>query len=150
MDKYGNMGSARSPRPLRVLIVEASKYICARLKEALSKMDNVVILGTASTQADALVISHGCPWDVVVVDLQLKEGNGLDLIRKLDRTARTGKGKIAVFTGHTSPQVRERALAMGADFFFDNAREFDRMLSVIARLATSRFLLPDRMHSAAG
>ena len=120
------------------------------MEEALSRIENVVIVGGAETEADAVVISGGCPWDVLVLDLQLKQGNGLDLLRKLDGDARKTRGKIAIFTSHASPYFRARAFALGADFFFDNAREFDQMLRVIVRLAASAFRAPTDVNLAVG
>jgi hypothetical protein len=44
--------------------------------------------------------------------------------------------KIIVFTNYAFPQYRERNMLLGADFFFDKAREFHRVSEVLAELAT--------------
>lgn len=131
------MGTHGNPESLRVLIVEDSPYIRTSLEDALSRIVNVVVVGAAETEADALLMC-GCPWDLLILDLQLKQGNGFDVLTKLDDDACTPRGRIAVFTSHASPYVRARALALGADFVFDNAHEFDQMLAIIGRLAQSK------------
>jgi len=41
-----------------------------------------------------------------------------------------------VFTNYAFPQYRDRSLALGADYFFDKARELPRILKLAADLAT--------------
>ena len=40
-----------------------------------------------------------------------------------------------MFTNYAFPQYRDRSLALGADFFFDKAREFHRVREVLHDLA---------------
>jgi len=127
---HGRSGARR--RPLRVVIVEDSARILARLEEALGEIDNLTIAGTAETEADALALLQSYPWDLAILDLQLKQGNGLGVLKALDHHH---TGKIAVLTNFAFPQYRTRSLALGADFFFDKSREMSRVLEVAADLA---------------
>jgi len=74
-------------------------------------------------------------WDAAVLDLQLKQGTGLGLLKTLARGVRPPNTKIIVFTNYAFPQYRERSLALGADYFFDKAREFHRVREVLHELA---------------
>jgi DNA-binding NarL/FixJ family response regulator len=74
-------------------------------------------------------------WDAVVLDLQLKQGTGLGLLKALAQGARPAHTKIIVFTNYAFPQYRDRSLALGADYFFDKAREFHRVREVLHELA---------------
>ena len=121
---------------LRVVIVEDSAIIRARLAETLSEIRNLTIVGQAETEADALSLLGGEDWDAVVLDLQLKEGTGLGVLRKLGQKGRPVHTKVIVFTNYAFPQYRDRSLSFGADYFFDKAREFHRVRDVLADLAS--------------
>ena len=125
----------RRRRPLRVVIVEDSHRIRERLEEALLEIDNLTIAGEAETEEEALALlkSHG--WDLAILDLQLKHGTGLGVLKAIGQKKRPGK--IAVLTNYAFPQYRSRTLALGADFFFDKARELSRVLEVATGLARS-------------
>jgi DNA-binding NarL/FixJ family response regulator len=121
---------------LRVVIVEDSPIIRARLAETLSEIPNLEIIGQAESESDALSLLGGGEWDAVVLDLQLKEGTGLGVLKKLKQEGRASHTKVIVFTNYAFPQYRDRSLSFGADFFFDKAREFHRVRDVLADLAS--------------
>ena len=124
------------PAKLRVLIVEDSAIIRARLFESLAEIPNVQVIGQVETEAEALAMMRQSHWDVAVLDLQLKQGTGLGLLKSLPPGVRPPNTRIIVFTNYAFPQYRERSMLLGADFFFDKAREFHRVSEVLAELAT--------------
>jgi DNA-binding NarL/FixJ family response regulator len=120
---------------LRVIIVEDSAIIRARLAESLGEMPNVEIVGQVETEADALALLKEARWDAAVLDLQLKQGTGLGVLKSLAHGTRPANTKIIVFTNYAFPQYRDRSLSLGADYFFDKAREFHRVREVLNQLA---------------
>ena len=130
---HGEEGAERSK--LRVVIVEDSAIIRARLSEALSEIPNVAIVGQVETEADALAILAQAKWDAAVLDLQLKQGTGLGVLKSLARGTRPANTKIIVFTNYAFPQYRDRSMLLGADYFFDKSREFHRVREVLLTLA---------------
>lgn len=120
---------------LRVIIVEDSAIIRARLTESLAEIPNVEVVGEVETEAAALAAMRDGGWDAAVLDLQLKQGTGLGLLRALSQGARPAHTKVIVFTNYAFPQYRERSMALGADYFFDKAREFHRVREVLHGLA---------------
>jgi DNA-binding NarL/FixJ family response regulator len=124
----------RRARPLRVVIVEDSERILTHLAEELSAIDNVRIAGTAATEADALRLLGQGNWDLAILDLQLKEGNGLRVLKAV-REQFADAGAIAVFTNYAFPQYRKRSLELGADYFFDKSRELPRLVALAGDMA---------------
>ncbi len=120
---------------LRVVIVEDSTIIRARLQETLSEIPNLEVVGNAETEAEALAILRGNGWDAAVLDLQLKQGTGLGVLKSLAPGGRRKDSRIIVFTNYAFPQYRKRSLELGADYFFDKSREFHRVREVLADLA---------------
>jgi len=121
---------------LRVVIVEDSAIIRARLAETLSEIRNLTIVGQADTESEALQLLSSGAWDAVILDLQLKQGTGLGVLKKLRDEGRPTHSKVIVFTNYAFPQYRDRSLSSGADYFFDKAREFHRVRDVLADLAS--------------
>jgi len=124
-------------RPLRVIIVEDSERILTHLAEELSAVDNVCIAGTAATEAQALQLLAQGDWDLAILDLQLKEGNGLRVLKAVREELRAA-GTIAVFTNYAFPQYRKRSLELGADYFFDKSRELARIVALAGDMAAPR------------
>lgn len=120
---------------LRVVIVEDSLIIRARLAESLAEIPNLEIVDQVESEAAAVNVLSENTWDAVVLDLQLKQGTGLGVLKALAKGARPPQAKVIVFTNYAFPQYRDRSLALGADYFFDKAREFHRVREVLHALA---------------
>ncbi len=120
---------------LRVVIVEDSALIRARLSESLAEIPNLVIVDQVENEAAAVAVLREGRWDAVVLDLQLRQGTGLGVLKALAQGARPHNAKVIVFTNYAFPQYRDRSLALGADYFFDKAREFHRVREVLSSLA---------------
>ena len=120
---------------LRVLIIEDSPMVRARLTESFAEIPNVDVVGEADTEPEALALMRHKPWDVTVLDLQLKRGSGLGVLRAMAEGDRPQRTRIIVFTNFAFPQYRERSLKLGADYFLDKARELGRVRAILGELA---------------
>ena len=124
-----------SASKLRVVIVEDSAIIRARLVEAISEISNVEIVGQVETEPDALALLRIGHWDAVILDLQLRQGTGLGVLKAMRNESRRPGSCVIVFTNYPFPQYREKSMSLGADYFFDKSREFNRVREVLAELA---------------
>jgi DNA-binding NarL/FixJ family response regulator len=119
---------------LRVVLVEDSPDIRARLAESLAEIPNLDIVGEADTERDAVALLTKGTWDAVVLDLQLRHGTGLSVLKSLGKRG-SNDGKVMVFTNYSFPVYREKSMALGADFFFDKTREIPRLRDVLFQMA---------------
>ena len=120
--------------PLRVLLVEDSPLIRERLAESLVDPGRIEIVGDADSEAAAISLVQSAQWDALVLDLQLKSGTGLGVLRAL-KSMRRPRTSVIVLTNYAFPQYRAKSLSMGADYFFDKAREYHRVREVLDSLA---------------
>lgn len=120
---------------LRVGMVEDSERIRARLAETLAEIPNVEIAFAADTEGEAVRLIADKPWDVLILDLQLKAGTGLGVLKVLQGLLAREPRVAIVFTNYCFRQYRERALALGARHFFDKSRDLDAMRKVLTDLA---------------
>jgi DNA-binding NarL/FixJ family response regulator len=125
-------------KPLRVFLVEDSAVIRERLTETISSLEHVEVVGHAETEADAIAALQAETCDAVVLDLQLREGHGFNVLKAL-RTASAGpRITVLVLSNYATPQYRGRSMEIGADYFFDKSREYDRLCEVLEELVATR------------
>lgn len=99
-------------------------------------IEGVEIVGEAEEPGAALDGIGMTGTDVVVMDLHLTGGTGMELLRAL---AQSLSPVIAiVLTNHSGNGFREACLANGARHFFDKTSEFDLACNAIKRLAHER------------
>jgi DNA-binding NarL/FixJ family response regulator len=106
---------------LRVLLVEDSQVLAARLREALSTLEQVVVVATVDNEQDATNWVRASVIDVIILDLLLRQGSG-----------------FGVLTNHQLPEYRQSALRLGVDHFLNKASDCDRLAEVIASVRDAR------------
>lgn len=112
---------------MRILIVDDSPLVWRRVFDMLHDMSFISLLFYARTLAEARYCLAGCVPDLVILDIALPDGNGLDLLRYL-QTARLGT-RVALFTNSTD--LKGTGLALGADWFFDKSLDYSQLLNLI-------------------
>ena len=115
---------------LRIYLVEDNPIILEWLVEALEELTDTEVIGSAGTECEAScwLNAHSLLWDVAVVDLWLAQGNGLEVIKCLNRTLAQ---KVIVLTNYPTQHMRELCHAAGADAFFDKSTELDEFASYV-------------------
>jgi DNA-binding NarL/FixJ family response regulator len=124
--------------PLRVFLVEDSEVIRERLIESISSLPHVNVVGHADTEAGALAALQKTPCDVVVLDLQLRDGHGFNVLKALRAPSDRPHLTIIVLTNFATALYRSHSMQMGADYFFDKSREYHRIDDVLEDLASRR------------
>ena len=100
----------------KALLVDDSLNFRSALHEALhARFPFCDVVGVDGIESALHNVSTTRP-DVIITDLMLLDGNGLDLIRRLRAMSVTAP--IAVVTIHDLPEYREEALRSGANKFF--------------------------------
>jgi|KBSSwiStaDraftv2_1062776.scaffolds.fasta_scaffold155847_2 DNA-binding NarL/FixJ family response regulator len=131
--------------PLRIFLVEDSAVLRERLAESLGSMSGVQIVGTSDTEESAVNALRNLQCDVVVLDLQLKQGNGFNVLKAIRHSESVEHKKVVVvLTNYAFSLYRHRCLQAGADFFLDKAREYERLPQVLEAMAEGRAALQDQ------
>ncbi|CAB3749283.1 chemotaxis protein CheY [Burkholderia sp. MSh2] len=126
------MNASLSPAALRVFLVDHAVTVRRRIALLVSAIRGVVVVGEAEDGQEAWVHIRSSHADVVIVDLRLADGSGLDLIGTLSKAA--PRIVTIVLTNHSAPAFREACATAGADYFFDKTVEFDAACHVIESL----------------
>lgn len=125
-------GNGRSKPERRILLIEDSAVLSRRLVDLLSDPGRVCITAQAATQSEALLRLQEATYDVLVVDIELAEGNGVAVIRQVRRLyPPDAQPLVVVLTNYASDVVREHCFAAGADYFLDKMRDISLLKAVV-------------------
>lgn len=115
---------------LKVFLIEDAQKVRAVLTDILQENAQIEVVGFAENEKDALNELRSREWDVAIVDIELKQGNGLGVLAGLKSDARQ-YGKRFVFTSNPNHVLRARTMALGADGFFDKSTDIGVLVSHI-------------------
>ncbi len=117
---------------MRAFIVEDSGLVTAYLVELLKGMGCVEIVGAATNPAHAIAGIAATSPEVVILDLRLKGGSGIEVLRSIKKDPRAPA--VIVLSNYTSTEYMETCRELGAEYFFDKALEFDRVVEALLEL----------------
>ncbi len=107
---------------MRVYVVEDSDAICERVVRMVDELRDTNVVGTADVVSSAIRgIEKHFP-DVVILDIQLLDGNGLTVLQHIKKMLPSIK--VIVLTNFNSDQYRNLAQLYGADAFLDKSNDF--------------------------
>jgi len=113
---------------LRVFLADDSAAIRERVAAILAA-GQMTIVGQAETPRGSIDGILSAQPDVVVLDVQLEGGTGLEVLRAV----READPKIAfvVFSNNSAPAYRKRYIGAGATQFLDKSTEFDQLVPAV-------------------
>jgi len=123
---------------MNALVVEDSPQIAERLVELVSVPDRVEVVATAATEDEALAACDKHSIALAIVDLQLAQGTGFGVIRRLRAATGTNPACIVVLTNHAVPALKVAAFEAGADYFLDKSKDFATIPRLIGELLSGR------------
>jgi two-component system response regulator DesR len=119
---------ATAGRPVKVFLADDSAPLRARIAGLLGGAVTVVGEGdTPSVCIEGILTTHP---DVVVLDVQLEGGQGLEVLRAV--RAADPKVAFVVFSNNSNPVYRKRYLGAGAARDLDKSSEFDQLAAAVA------------------
>jgi DNA-binding NarL/FixJ family response regulator len=121
----------KSVSPLRVYLVEDSDVIRKHLTHMIESVPGLDVIGGADEVAAAIAEIESLRPDAVIVDIQIVNGSGLDVLSQVRKHV-PGLRSI-VLTNFASSQHRKRAEEAGGDYFLDKSNEFRRITPILEK-----------------
>ena len=122
---------------LQVMLVEDSHIISDLISENLARIPKLKLLGIAETESEALAMLHAQPCDVLVLDIQLRQGNGINLLRVLSGDPAYAHTVKVVLSNHVSGTYRRICEQYGVQYFYDKTSEFPQLQRLLSRFSES-------------
>jgi len=114
---------------LMVFLVEDSPAIRARLAATIRGIEGTELVGEAGTVGKAIDGIHATHPGAVILDLQLEDGSGLDVLKAVYPSAPALH--VAVLTNYATDQHRRACMDAGAEFFLDKSSDFPRIREIV-------------------
>ena len=123
---------------MKVFVVDDSVVIRERLKRLLAEEPQCQVVGEAGDACVALAAILEQRPDVVLLDIHILNGNGIDLLQRLkqERVAPA----VIILTDYPYPEYRQLCLASGAEFFLNKSAEFEQIVPAMLELSQQKAL----------
>lgn len=133
---------------IKVLIVDDHDIVREGVKQIVSDTTDIQIGGEARTGGEAIAEVRRAKWDVIVLDLNLPDRAGLEVLAQLRSLA--PHIPVLVFTMHQQPSYATRALKAGAAGYVSKDSARAHLVAAIRKVVRGeRFLAPDLAESVA-
>ena len=128
----------------RVLIVDDHPLFRRGLVQLLRTIPAFVLVGEAASGAEGLVLARELRPDLILLDLNMRDGDGLDMLRGL-RTARS-EARVVMVTVSDSGEDVVAALRGGVEGYLLKDMEPEAMLEALQDVAAGRVVIPPQLN----
>jgi len=132
-------------RCVRILIVDDHPLIRQGLAEKIADETDMEVCGEAESLSEAIHQVKTAHPNVVVVDLSLKSGHGIDLIEQIK--AYNENIKMLVLSLHDESLFAERALRAGASGYLSKQEPPTRVIDAIRQILGGEICISEKLTS---
>ena len=137
---------AEAPGKSRVVVIEDHPVLCDALKQLIDGQPDLTCVGIADSTSDAKGLVEQCKPDLMVLDLRLKAGDALDLVKSL-RVEQPGL-KVLVLSQYDELIFAERALRAGAFGYIMKENATDEVLRALRKVLAGELYFSERVAAA--
>ena len=130
-------------KQIRIVVVDDHPLVRERLSEIIGRESDLAVCGEAEDRADALQAIKAQGPDLVIVDLTLKNSNGLELIK--DIHSRWPKLLMLVVSMHDESLYAERVIRAGAMGYITKQEATRNILVAIRRVLAGQIYLNEQI-----
>jgi DNA-binding NarL/FixJ family response regulator len=127
------LSNLSNARRTRVLIVDNHQAIRATLALLISKLPDFETCGEATNPSDALRLVGETKPDLVVIDISIDDGNGIDLLKQL--RSQYENVRILVWSLHGERPYAELAFRAGAMGYITKEQAIGSMTDALRQIA---------------
>ena len=114
---------------MNVLIVDDSDLLQDRLKKSLTELNKNISISLASNCHEATVLFNRHTYDIIILDIDLPDGSGIQLLRKFKKSR--PETNVIMFSNYSSAEFKKNCIELGADHFF-NKSEMASLLKILS------------------
>ena len=137
------MANSNSLPRAKVLIVDDHPAVREALAIRISKLPDLEVCGEAADQVRALQLVAEQQPDIAVIDISLKQGNGLELIKRIKSAG--AAVRMLVWSMHGESLYAERALRAGAMGYITKEQAMSQMIQAIRQVVSGKVYLSPLM-----
>jgi len=122
---------SHSNHKIKVFIADDSLIVREHLVIMLDELAGIKVVGQAENVAEAISGIRMLQPHVVILDIRMPGGNGIDVLRHVKQDEVSPM--VIILTNYPYPAYRQKCLQAGADFFLDKSTEFDQIPELFER-----------------
>jgi two-component system nitrogen regulation response regulator NtrX len=126
-----------------ILIVDDEAEIRQSLEEILKEEGYIVT--TAATATEARTLLHDAAYDVMLLDIWLPDGDGLDVLADTQTLGTESRPEVIVISGHANIATAVKATKLGAFDFLEKPLLLERTLIVVKNAMEAKRLQSDNL-----
>jgi len=138
--------NGEAPGEPRVIIVEDHPVLCDGLKQLIGSQPDLACAGVADNISDAKQLVEQCKPDLMLLDLRLKGGDALDLIKTL--RVEHPEVKVLVLSQYDELIFAERTLRAGASGYIMKENATEEVLRAVRKVLTGELYFSERVAAA--
>ena len=119
---------------IRVLVADDHAVVRKGLRQILAETGDIVVGGEAATAPEVLSQVKAHRWDVIVLDISLPGGNGIELLGDIRRER--PEARVLILTVYSEEQYAVRAIKAGAAGFLTKESAPDRLIDAVRKIAS--------------
>jgi DNA-binding NarL/FixJ family response regulator len=119
----------------RIYVVEYSQLARDRIRQALAWLEDCQIIGEAEAANEGVAGVNDLDPDIVITDLLLRDGTGVDVVKRIRERHGPARPVIFVLTNRPNSTHRATLAAAGANGVFDKVREYGLLLDEVRDVA---------------
>ena len=131
--------------PLRALLVDDHPLVRQALREIISRERDLAVCGEADDRERALAAMAACQPDLAILDLALKNSDGLELIK--DIRLRYPGTLILVLSMYDGSHFAERAIRAGANGYVSKQEPPARIMQAVRKVLSGEIYWAEKVAS---
>jgi DNA-binding NarL/FixJ family response regulator len=128
---------------VKILVVDDHPAVREALATRISQFPDLSVCGEADDVGKALQLASEQQPDIVITDITLKKGDGIDLVKRL--VARDKDVRVLVWSMHSENQYAERALRAGARGYITKEQATQQIMEAIRQVMAGKVYLSPAM-----
>lgn len=120
---------------MKILSIDDAPIIFKQLKYLLEDLDDIELIESAKNLDEAYNFLKSIKPDIIILDLKLKDENGLELLEFV--TKNHPEIKTIILSNEGDYFYRNKCHQMGAAYFLDKSYEFDKLIDCITKIQDS-------------
>ena len=118
--------------PLRIMLVDDHPIVRRGVSDILAHAFTQATIQEVGSGGEALTLVRAQPWDIVILDLTLPDGSGLDVLKRI-REAQS-RLPVLILSMHMPDQFARRAVAAGASGYLTKDTADEELVAAVTRL----------------
>jgi DNA-binding NarL/FixJ family response regulator len=135
------MGRSKTGTRARILIVDDHPVVREALALRIGRQRDLQVCGEAADMSEALRLVAETQPDVAIIDISLKNGNGIDLIKRIKTS--NDRVRMLVWSMHSESLYAEDALRSGAMGYLNKDQATDKIIEAIRQVLQGKIYVSE-------